>query len=276
MAKSHWIIKRSEDESLIASAVKRKGKIFHCSGVQSLHDAGNLAGTISLTIDSSKASVLIEEFPDVKDDVLQLQIENKINQLALFNVEENISTAYSVINERRQKRLLSIIAQPEYLTTEGIQTVSVSGRVQLENCVSTVAATACLLQQLGPDPFIVLLITRLSALLIGVRDGVPLFLQSIPLSGPAEVDSGVASHAIGFGRQTLQRDFEIDSCRLVCLGEGRDSFDFEALDEENWIPDWSHFLSAEGNDIVLYPGLFGALFVGSRFSFLPVGYKWEG
>jgi hypothetical protein len=276
MMKSQWIVKKSEDEHLIAASVKRKGKVFLCSPVEPLKDSSKLSGLVHLSLESSKAEVIVEEFPKVKDDILELQIQNKLDQLALFSVGEEIATSYAILEERRQKQLLSLIAQPENLTGEGIGTITSGGKVDLKSCVSAVAAIAALMKQLDPDPYIVLLITRISAYLIGVRNGFPLFLQSVPLSAPAEVESGVAAHAIGFGRQTLQRDFEIDSCRLVCLGEGRESFDFEALEEENWIPDWNHCITAEGGDILHYPALFGSLFIEERYSMLPVEYVRAG
>ncbi len=272
MAKSQWIVKRSEDGQLFAASAKRKGRVFLCSSVKNLPDGKELGGVVHLALESSNAAVLVEEFPEVKDDILDLQIQNKLDQLALFNMGEVVSTAYSLLEKRRQKQLLSIIAQPEHLSGEGIDAVTAGAKVDLKSCVPAVAAIAALLKQLGPEPYIVLHITPLSAYLVGVRDGIPLFLQSVPLSGTAEVESGVAAHAIGFGRQTLQRDFEIDSCKLVCLGEGRDSFDFEGLDEENWIPDWNHCLVAEGNDIVRYPAIFGSLFVENNFSLLSAEY----
>ncbi len=272
MAKLQWIVKRSEDGQLFAASVKRKGRVFQCSSVKNLQDGQELGGDVHLALESGNAAVLVEEFPEVSDDILDLQIQNKLDQLALFNMGEVVSTAYTRLEKRRQKQLLSIIAQPEHLTEEGVAAVTAGTSVDIKSCVPAVAAIAALLKQLNPEPYIVLQITPLSAYLMGVRNGIPLFLQSVPLSGTAEVESGVAAHAIGFGRQTLQRDFEIDSCKLVCLGEGRDSFDFEGLDEENWIPDWNHCLAAEGNDIVRYPALFGSLFIDSSFSLLSSEY----
>ncbi len=272
MAKSHWIIKRSEDGEFLAATVTRKGQSFHCSAVQTLQDPEHLTGHVNLVLESSKAVVLVEEFPDVKDDILQLQIHLALDRHALLDPGDSASISHRFIEERRQKKLLSIIAQPESKTLDGIQAVTAGNKVQLERCVPSVAAITALLGQLNSDPYIVLLITKSSAFLMGARAGITLFLQSIPLSGPAEVESGVAAHAISFGRQTLDRDFEIDSCKLVCLGEGRESFDFEGLDEENWIPDWSHCLAAKGDDIILYPALFGSLFSGNAYSYLSPEY----
>jgi hypothetical protein len=272
MTKSRWIVKRSEDGEFLAAEVTRKKQFFHCSAVQILKDPKLLTGPVNLALESSKAVVLVEEFPDVKNEIMQLLIHQSLDRNALLEPGEKFSISNRLLEERRQKKLLSIIAQPESLTLDSITKVTHSSKVHLECCVPSVAAVTALLAQLGPDPYIVLLITKHSAFLIGVRAGCTLFLQSIPLSAPAEVESGVAAHAIGFGRQTLDRDFEIDSCKLICLGEGRDSFDFKTLEEENWVPDWSHCLQAQGNDIILHPALFGSLFTGNTYSYLSSKY----
>jgi len=57
------------------------------------------------------------------------------------------------------------------------------------------------------------------------------------------------------------------------MGEDRGKVDYEELDEENWTPDWKHCLHAENEDILRYPALFGALFTGSSYSYLPEEYR---
>ncbi len=276
MSRKQWIGTRNEDNRFLAAECKRKGQVIHCSAVHQVDAPEELTGTLSLAVSSSKASILVEEFPKLKEDLLKLQIENKLDQRALFDVGEAVSISYHKLEERHQKQLLAIIAQPSTLTLKAIEEATSGGNIEVKTCVPTIAAVAALMKQINPDPYIVLFIGRLSAFVIGVRDGIPLFLQSIPLVGPAEVETGVASHAIGFARQTLHREFNIASCKLVCLGEGRNNFSFAELEEENWIPDWSHCLVAKGDEIALYPGLFGALFTETNFSYLPAEYGRAG
>ena len=108
MAKSNWIVQRSDDEQLLAATAERKGKIFRCSAVRTLENPEQLEGTVHLSLESRRATVLVDEFPDVKDDILKLQIVNNLDKLAYFNLGEGVSTAYSVLEERRQKKLLTI------------------------------------------------------------------------------------------------------------------------------------------------------------------------
>ncbi len=276
MSNKQWIGTRSEDDRFLAAEFQRKGPVLHCSAVHQVDTPSELSGTLSLTVSSSKASILVEEFPLLKADLLKLQIENKLDQLALFDVGEAVSTSYQKVEEQRQKQLLAVIAQPAAPTLKAIEEATSGDKIQLQDCVPTIAAVAALMKQISEDPYIVLLLDRLFAFVIGTRAGIPLFLQSIPLYGPAEVEAGVAAHAIGFARQTLHREFNIENCKLVCLGEGRNNFNFQALEEEDWIPDWSHCLAADEDEIALYPGLFGALFTETNFSYLPAEYGLAG
>ncbi len=276
MSRKQWIGTRSEDNRFLGAEFRCKGQVIHCSAVHEVDTPKELSGTLSLAVSSSKTSILVENFPILKANILQLQIENRIDQLALFDVGESVSTSHYSLEEQQQRQLLSIIAQPRVLTLNAIKEATSGGKIDLKTCVPAIAAIAALMEQISQEPYVVLFVDRLSAFVIGVRDGIPLFLQSIPLSGPAEVEAGVASHAIGFARQTLHRDFNIERCKLVCLGEGRNNFNFEELEEENWIPDWSHCLVANEDEIVLYPGLFGALFTKADFSYLPTEYGVAG
>ena len=273
MGNPHWILRRNPKGQLFGASVKRKGKVYHCTAVRQITDPAKLKGKASLCINSSKTVVEVGEFPFLKKDILQLQIKNRLEQLALFDVNEAINISYHVIQNQSQQQSLSIVAVPEELVVAGIRDVTQSRRVELLTCVSMAASIASLLKQLGSDAFIVLLLSQDKAYVLGVRDGIALFRQTIPLSSSGEVDPETASHAIGFGRQTLERDFGVDKSRFLCMGERKDEVEYEDLGEENWVPDWSHCLHVEGDDLLRYPAIFGTLFTSSSYSYLPEEYK---
>ena len=274
MAKAHWLIKQLENGSLFATKASHRGKLFHCTPVEELDTPDNLSGRVDMALESDKTIVLVDDFALTKGNILDLQIHKKIDQLALFGVGERIITAHRFLGKQRHLQRLSVIATPEELTVAGMQKIIAGKKRKLRSCVATVAAIAALLQKIGSESFIVLCINEDRAFTAGVQNGAVLFLQSVPLEAPAFVESGVAAHAIGFARQSMARDFEFDNCRLVCLGTGRDNFDFASLNEDDWIPDWSHCLKADSNDIMLYPELFGLLFITPDcYSFLPPAYR---
>ncbi len=274
MAKTHWLIKQRGNGQLFALKASRRGKLFHCTPVKEMDNPDNLSGKVDMALESDKTIVLIDDFALTSGNILELQIHKKIDQLALFGVDEKVITAHHSLGKRRHLQRLSVIAIPEELTVARIEKVIAGGSRKLRICVADVAAIAALLQQIGSEPFIVLCINEDRAFTAGVQNGKVLFLQSVPLNEPAFVESGVAAHAIGFARQSMARDFDFDNCQLVCLGVGRDNFDFAGLNEHNWTPDWSHCLKADGNDIMLYSELFGLLFITpDSYSFLPPAYR---
>lgn len=274
MAQAHWLIKQRENGRLSAVKVSRRGKLFSCGRVEEMDNPDNLSGRVDMSLESKKIIALVDDFGLIRGDILDMQIHKKIDQLALFGVGEKIITARHFLGKRRHLQQFSVIAGPEELVITRVQRILAGGSRKLNICVAAVAAIASLLQEIGSEPFIVLCINEDTAFTAGVQDGAVFFLQSVPLEAPALVGSGVAAHAIGFARQSMARDFEFDDCRLVCVGTGRESFDFAGLGEDNWIPDWSHCLEADDNEIVLYPDLFGLLFMGpDSYSFLPPDYR---
>jgi hypothetical protein len=165
------------------------------------------------------------------------------------------------------------VAIPEEQATEGIHELNKLYNIQLMNCVSMPASVAGLLKQLGDEAFIVLLVTRDKAYVLGVHNGTVLFIQGMPLDYNGEIETEAAMHAISFGRQNLDRNFGIEESRFLCMGEARKQVVYGDLGEENWIPDWSHCLAAESDDILQYPALFGTLFTTPSYSYLPEEYK---
>lgn len=273
MNKPHWILQRTPKERLLGASVKRRGKVYHCSAVKEIADSDKPKGKACFCIDSNKTVVEVTDLPLLKTNILQLQIKNKIELLAIFDVNEAIAVSHRVIQKQSQQQSISIVAIPEELIVAGIHLLTKSYNIELINCVSMAASVASLLKQLSDEAFIVLLLTRDKAYVLGVHDGTALFIQGIPLSSDGEIEPEATTHAINFGRQNLARNFSTDTSRFLCMGEARGKVNYEELGEENWMPDWNHCLKVEGDDILHYPALFGTLFTDTGYSYLPEEYN---
>lgn len=273
MRTPHWILQRTPEERLFAASVKRRGKVYHCSAVKEIADSVKPSGKACFCIDSNKTVVEVTDLPLLKKDILRLQIKNRIELLAIFDVNEAIAISHRVIRKHAQQQSLSIVAIPEELVVTGIHNLTESYSLDFINCVSMAASVASLLKQLSNEAFIILLMTRVKAYVLGVNDGIALFIQGIPLSSNGEIDTEATTHAIDFGRQNLSRNFNIDESRFLCMGEARGKVNYEELGEENLMPDWSHCLKVEGDDILHYPALFGTLFADTSYSYLPDEYN---
>ncbi len=273
MNKPHWVLQKTPVGQLFGFSIKRKGKVYHCAAVRKIDDLGIIRGKACFCIDSNKTVVEVTELPVLKKNILQLQIKNKIELLAIFDINEDISISCKTIQQQSQQQSLSIVAIPEELVIAGLHELTESYDIELINCVPMPAAVAGLLKQLGNDAFIVLLLTHEKAYVLGVHNGIALFIQGIPLSITGKVDPEATIHAINFGRQNLARNFDIETSRFLCMGENRGKVEYEELGEENWTPDWSHCLHGEGDDILCYPAIFWALLTDASYSYLPEEYK---
>jgi hypothetical protein len=273
MIKPHWILQRTPNKRLLGASVKRRGKVFHCAAVKEIADSVTPKGKACFCIDSNKTVVEVTDLPLLKKNILRLQVKSKIEQLAIFDVNEAISVSYQTIQQQAQQQSLSIVAIPEELIIEGIHDLTEAYDIEFLNCVSMPASIAGLLKQLGSEAVIVLLLTRDKAYVLGIHNGIALFIQGIPLAIGGEIDPEATTHAITVGRQNFSRNFDIETSRFLCMGEDREKVDYEELGEENWMPAWKHCLHADNEDILRYPALFGALFTGSSYSYLPEEYR---
>lgn len=272
MNNPHWILQKPPDERLLGTSVKRKGKVFHCAVVKEITDSFSPKGKTCFCIDSNKTVVEVTDFPLLKNNILQLQIKNRIELLAIFDVNEAFVVSHRVVRKQAQEQSVSIVAIPEELVISGIHDLSEAYSVDFINCVSMAASVASLLQQLSNEAFIVLLLTKDKAYVLGVHDGNALFIQGVPMGYGGAIEPEATTHAITVGRQNLASKFEMDTSRFLCMGEERGKVIYEDLGEENWTPDWSHCLKANGEDILHYPALFGTLFSDGDYSYLPDEY----
>jgi hypothetical protein len=251
-----------------------KGGLWRCrelKAVESLPET--LAGEAHFSISSTASLVLAEEFPKLSRELLLMQMHKRLDQMAMLDIGIRGAICYSALEERGLKQLYSMVVLPESEVETGMNVVLSNGKVRLRNCTTGSAAVAALMAKVSADPFVVLLVQQRSAVVIGVRDGVALYQQSMQVSGPGELDEGILIHAINFCRQTLSREFAIDEAALVCLGSGRDTIDAEMVNDTLIEPDFAGIIRAGNSDILHYPDLYGALFVKPDFSFLPEGYN---
>lgn len=274
MAKKRWVIQQAEGKTYLLSQVEMKGGIWHCRGLKTLDSLPDtLSGEAHLSISSTASLVLAEEFPQLNRELLLMQMHKRLDQMAMLDVGIRGAICYAAIEERGLKQLYSMIVLPESEVESGLNTVLASGKVRLRNCTTGSAAVAALMAKVSAEPFVVLLVQERGAVVIGVRNGVALYQQSMQVSGSGELEEGILIHAINFCRQTLSREFAIDEAALVCLGSARDTIDAEMLNDALTEPDFTNSIHADNADILHYPELYGTLFVQPAFSFLPEGYN---
>lgn len=275
MPGKQWLIQRLDSGQYLQASVSHKRGRFHSGPVQCTQElSSRISGNIYFSIDSNKGLVLVDQFPQgLKTDLLKLQIDSRLNNLALMDEGVAGAISYKRLENRGKMELLSILVLPEDELLTAYNGLTKKKKVHFLSCAPSTAALAALLSLISPEPFIILLIQKDKGAVIAVRDGMPLYMQTIPLIAAGEVEMGTIPHALNFCRQSLQRDFDINSSRFVCLGVGRNDIDYELIGEKNWEPDWQKQIVAEKEDLMHHPEFYGALFTGTEYSLLPHEYN---
>lgn len=274
MAKKQYVIEQIENGGYLVGEVRRQGSGWYCHQPIALSSlAGSLKGEATLVIRSASGLVVTDEFPSLGRELLLLQMTKRLDQLALLDVGDKGAICYRALEQRNTKHLYTMVVVPQKTLSDGLTAIVDQGRLPLKICTAAAAAIAALLGRLSVEPWIVVFVSEFHAEIIATRNGLAIYQQRLQVNTDNEVETSMLPHAINFCRQSLRRDFAIDSAQLIGLGPGRDQLRASPLAAELVEPDLATAGFSGPADLLRYPELFGALFVDRDFCFLPAEYK---
>lgn len=230
------------------------------------------SGEINYTFTPEEYHLYTDTFPKLKPELLALQIKKRFTDLgvamdaaALIHESKPVPWKTDVIN--------SLFIHQEDLEKNLPQISSMTG-VRKCKLVPAAASIAGLIRTVTDKAVLVFLIgIRFSHVLV-VRNGVPIYNQSLAQTGPGQVEEALIPNAVDFARVTLKKDHDIDDFNILCLGRGRDTLNLATLGLEEWHPDFSHsVVTSQPEDILRYPHLFGAYFADAAYSFIPKDFE---
>ena len=274
MSDRRYLVKITEEKTYIVSSVTKKQGIWFCSQPRDCIDLPtNLTGKIHAAVQSSKNHIFTEEFHPLKKELLQLQMNKHLDQMALFDAGVKGVFCYFPIEQRQNKHLYLVSVLPEKDAEEALESITSVNRSVVQSIAASSSCLAAVLHLLSPEPFIAVLAYSSYSLIIGVRDGHALYLQRLQAGMLDDLDTGVLSNALNFCRISLQRDFGIESPKIICFGPARHQITSENLGHPLYTPPLPAALQSDHSDFLTYPDLFGALFVQPEHNFLPDEYK---
>ena len=230
------------------------------------------AGVINYTFTPEDYHLYTDTFPKLKPELLSLQIKKRFTDLgiamdaaSLVHTSKELPGKPGVIN--------SLFIHQEDLANNLPQISSMTG---IKKCklIPAAVSIAGLIRTLTDKAVLIFLIgVRFSQVLV-VKNGVPLYNQSLAQTGPGQVEEALIPNAVDFARVTIKKDHDIDDFNILCLGPGRETINLDNLGIEEWNPDFSKtVLTSQPEDILYYPHLFGAYFADAAYSFIPKDFE---
>ncbi|WP_457576664.1 hypothetical protein [Desulfomarina sp.] len=276
MALTHLALSTGQGKYL-RTDVRKKGGKYICTPVKEHErlESSGLKKTLLLSFASSQAMVLLEDFPPLAHKLLLMHVERQLENRALMDEGVKSAITYKILDAKGEKRLHSLIILPRNDVWPVIENI-VRKRTFIRTATPSIAALGALTAQFTSDPLIVIMARENSSELTAFRNGTPLYMQPFPMTGPGEFDSTMLNHAISVCRQALLRDFQIEKAQLLIMGERRKSIDIGETGLDRLEPDWKSLpISTSRQSICDWPELYGTLFIGQEYSYLPPEYSFS-
>jgi hypothetical protein len=274
MAQAYHLIFSTDQKKYLRTDVRKKGGRYICTPVQEFERLESIAlkKPLRLSFASSQTLILLEEFPPLAHKLLLMHVEKQLENRALMDEGVKSAISYRIIDSKGKKRLHSLVVLPRNDVWPAIEYFA-GRRTFIHTATPSVAALGALTARLTPEPLIVIMARENSSELIAFREGIPLYMQSFPMTGPGEFDITMVSHAVTVCRQALFRDFQIEKLQILLLGEKRNNIDISDIEEEKLEPDWQSLpITANPQSIRSWPELYGTLFIRRNYSYLPREY----
>lgn len=225
-------------------------------------------GAVHYTFTPEEYHLYTDTFPRLKPELLALQVKKRFTDLGVA-----MDTRAMLHKSRELGGKTGVISSIFVNETDlGQNLAQISTMKGLRKCrlIPAVASIAGLLKEVTEKAVLIFLIGRRFSHVLVVKNGIPIYNQSLAQTGPGQVEEALIPNAVDFARVTLKKDHGIDDFNVCCLGPGRDTVHLKNLDIEEWHPDFSAAITTpQPEDILRYPHLFGAYFADPAYNFIP-------
>ena len=229
---------------------------------------GTCRGHLHLSFSPREYYLYNDEFPPVKKELLELQINKRFSDRGLTMDVGNFVHRAAPIDGK--PGWLNCLFAPQAELTELSTFLQPWPKIHSCRIVPGAAAIAALIETLTDEAVLVFFLGELDSQVLVVKGGTPLYNQSLSQSRPGVIDEALIPHAIDFARTIIKKDYGIDSCHILSMGEKRAGINLKNLDIKEWQPDFSQVLQLESAaEVLVYPQLFGAAYVDKSYDFLP-------
>ncbi len=268
-----WAIEHIDKESgyrLVQTNTKKSagGKRSFADIVETKEVEKLCKGTLHITFSPEESHIFSDTFPKLKPELLKLQINKRFNDLGL--TMDPTGFCHRAKESRERSGFYNCFFLPGSEIENHLSSLTSWGGISRARLIPGAAAIAALMQTITDQPVLVLLIGLKFSQVIVVKDGTPLYSQSLAQSGPGLVEEALIPNAIDFARISVRKDHDITEFHIVSLGEARENINLQDIGIDEWQPDFSTIVSSKEPDMVLkFPQLYGAPFSDSAHDFLP-------
>ena len=272
--KKTWVAGTTDAGQFDCLGIRRTGNRVELEEIISCTSLSELPSDVSnLVIHSERILISNESFPPVKEEILRLQIEERIRPLGPW--EENIPLHHCIrlITKGNTLGTYAIISLPQNDIERHIAAAQES-KIRIRRCIPHVASISALSGRLTKEPVICCFIVSDYMEILVSEKGIPCYSQISPIDQETGIDFDVLAQSIFNVRQIFSSRFNKNIEKLLFFSKEATNIPEKIGDEAVWKPNLDDFIIKGDKGLFWrYPELVGAPFVPDDFDCLPKDLK---
>ncbi len=230
-------------------------------------------------IRSRNANLLVANFPDMKPDLLKIQVEERLRQESIIGDDLPLNITFKSIEGGASMKRLIAAGVPAQ-DVEPILQMEAAAKGGLRVLLPSFFAISALFGALTEQAVLVVVCRKECIEILVVRDGLAWIHQIMPISGPWGLPGMLESKDLAQGIQQVsqrcKRNFNFTPTRLACLGLKPSQVPKRIGGQEVWRPEFKDLLVLEDqDDFYLYPEVLGAAFSKGEFNLIPDSWSFS-
>lgn len=233
---------------------------------------GLCKGNLNIIFSPEEYHLFSDTFPKLKPDLLKLQIKKRFKELGL--TMETMGYSHKEKETPGKKGHLNCLFLLDNELEEHLTHIAALRAIKKTHLYPAAVSIAGLMQAVTDKAVLVLHICQRVSQVIVVKDGCPLYSQSLAQAGPGLVEEALIPNAIDFARLNISKDHQIDDFHITKLGDARENINLESLGIDEWQPDFSSIIKCRDENAPYdFPQLYGAAFSDPVYDFLPIEFS---
>ena len=229
-------------------------------------------GNIHYTFTPEDYHIYTDSFPKLKPELLALQIKKRFTDLGIA-MDTSSLIHKSCPMAGKDNIVNSLFIHEEDLNASLPQISALTG-VKTCSVVPAAAAIAGLIKTLTAKAVLIFVVGMRYSQLLVVKNGIPVYNQSLAQTGPGQVEEALIPNAVDFARVTLRKEHNIEEFNILCLGSRRNTINLKNLGIDEWQADFSKVIQTPDPEAVLdNPQLFGVYFADPAYNFVPEDFR---
>ncbi|WP_457572956.1 hypothetical protein [Desulfolithobacter sp.] len=255
--------------------IRRSGrKPVFSSAVPDWKPAENGGANLYCSLATPRTHLLLAEFPRLKKELLDLQINERIRQEGLYGEDIHFIQRIKKIDRQGNTQKLSIVSMPSTDLAPLLDPRLANLGLRVRRIVPAPVAIAGLLGQLTAEPVLAAIFSAEGLQVLLVQDKRPIYAQMIPPDVSGLFEEPMLAQTFEVVRQNIRRLFSLEVERFICLGSRYEECPARIGGEDAWQPNWDLIFDAESLvDIYRHPELYGTWFADPVYDFLPRSWR---